>query len=57
MRSVPLTSENLASYDVVLIATDHSCVDYESIASLASLVVDTRNAVTGKNHNKNVVRA
>ena len=31
MRSVPLTPENLASYDVVLIATDHSCLDYEFI--------------------------
>jgi UDP-N-acetyl-D-glucosamine dehydrogenase len=57
MRSTPLTPENLASYDVVLIATDHSCLDYEQIISRASLVVDTRNAVNGKNHNHNVVRA
>lgn len=57
LRSVPLTPENLASYDVVLIATDHSCLDYGSIVSQASLVVDTRNAVKGNNHKHNVVRA
>ena len=57
MRSVPLTPENVASYDVVLIATDHSCLDFDRIASQAALVVDTRNAVNGRNHNNHVVRA
>jgi UDP-N-acetyl-D-glucosamine dehydrogenase len=57
MRSVQLTPQNLATYDVVLIATDHSCLDYESIVSQASLVVDTRNTLNGKNHNHNVIRA
>ncbi|MCL4503287.1 MAG: nucleotide sugar dehydrogenase [Deltaproteobacteria bacterium] len=57
MRSVDLTPENLATYDVVLIATDHSCVDYQNIVSQASLVVDTRNAVNGNGYNHNVVRA
>jgi len=44
MRSVQLTAERLASYDCVLIATDHSSYDYESIVRNAKLVVDTRNA-------------
>jgi UDP-N-acetyl-D-glucosamine dehydrogenase len=44
MRSVDLTPEQLASYDCVLIATDHSSYDYESIVRNATLVVDTRNA-------------
>jgi UDP-N-acetyl-D-glucosamine dehydrogenase len=57
MSSVPLTQGNLASYDVVLIATDHSCLDYESIASHAALVVDTRHAVNGKSNNHKVIRA
>jgi UDP-N-acetyl-D-glucosamine dehydrogenase len=44
MRSVDLSPERLASYDCVLIATDHSSYDYDSIVRGAKLVVDTRNA-------------
>jgi UDP-N-acetyl-D-glucosamine dehydrogenase len=44
MRSVDLTPERLAGYDCVLIATDHSSYDYETIVRHAKLVVDTRNA-------------
>jgi len=44
MRSVELTPERLASYDCVLIATDHSAYDYDAIVRHARLVVDTRNA-------------
>jgi UDP-N-acetyl-D-glucosamine dehydrogenase len=43
-RSVPLDPKTLASYDCVLIATDHSSYDYASIVEAAQLVVDTRNA-------------
>jgi UDP-N-acetyl-D-glucosamine dehydrogenase len=43
-RSVELTAERLASYDCVLIATDHSKYDYDAIVRDAQLVVDTRNA-------------
>jgi UDP-N-acetyl-D-glucosamine dehydrogenase len=54
MKSVPLTPQVLAGYDAVVIATDHSSYDYQSIVDNAALVVDTRNAtrrVTG-NHQK-----
>jgi UDP-N-acetyl-D-glucosamine dehydrogenase len=44
LRSVDLTPDRLASYDCVLIATDHSSYDYDSIVRNAKLVVDTRNA-------------
>ncbi len=44
MRSVELTPENLAAYDCVVIATDHSSCDYSAIVESAQLVVDTRNA-------------
>ena len=44
MRSVDLTPERLAGYDCVLIATDHTAYDYDSIVRHAKLVVDTRNA-------------
>src|ERR1700730_1887828 len=44
MRSVEISPERLASYDCVVIATDHSSYDYEAIVRDARLVVDTRNA-------------
>jgi len=44
MRSVDLSPELLAGYDAVIISTDHSSYDYQSIVDAAQLVVDTRNA-------------
>ncbi len=44
MSSQQPTPEYLLGLDCVLIATDHSAFDYESIVQHASLVVDTRNA-------------
>jgi UDP-N-acetyl-D-glucosamine dehydrogenase len=44
MSSVELTTANLAGYDCVVIATDHSTYDYQAIVEAAQLVVDTRNA-------------
>jgi len=40
--------ETLRKYDCVVIATDHSCYDYEFISRNSSLIVDTRNAINGK---------
>jgi UDP-N-acetyl-D-glucosamine dehydrogenase len=42
MRSVDLTPESLAAYDLVLLATDHDDFPYELIQQHAKLVVDTR---------------
>ena len=44
MKSVPLNPQTLASYDAVVIATDHSSYDYVAIVEAAKLVIDTRNA-------------
>jgi UDP-N-acetyl-D-glucosamine dehydrogenase len=44
MKSVPLSAQTLASYDAVVIATDHTSYDYVAIVDAAKLVVDTRNA-------------
>jgi UDP-N-acetyl-D-glucosamine dehydrogenase len=44
LRSVELAPERLATYDCVLIATDHSGYDYDAIVRSAKLVVDSRNA-------------
>jgi UDP-N-acetyl-D-glucosamine dehydrogenase len=42
-RSQELTPDNLATYDAVLIATDHDEVDYAEIVAHSKIVVDTRN--------------
>ena len=49
MNSTPLTPAltELAMYDCVLIATDHSVYAYKKIVENARLVVDTRNATRG----------
>jgi UDP-N-acetyl-D-glucosamine dehydrogenase len=53
MECAPLDA--LASYDCVLIVTDHSAYDYPRIVREAQLVIDTRNATKGLN-SPNIVR-
>jgi UDP-N-acetyl-D-glucosamine dehydrogenase len=48
LESIPLTAETLAASDVVLLVTDHSCVDYELVLRHAPLVVDTRGVYRGE---------
>ncbi|MEX1183862.1 MAG: nucleotide sugar dehydrogenase [Gemmatimonadota bacterium] len=51
MHGVPLTQDVLENADLVLIATEHSTVDYQFVADHASLILDTRGAtrnITGK---------
>jgi UDP-N-acetyl-D-glucosamine dehydrogenase len=43
-RSVALDTGSIASYDAVLIATDHNNVDYKLVVDNAKVTVDTRNA-------------
>ncbi len=43
MSSTPLTAQNLKSFDVVIITTDHSEVDYDLVRRNAKLIIDTRN--------------
>jgi len=57
MRSVNLTPEKIASYDCVLIATDHSSYDYEALVRDAKLVVDTRNATRKVKQNREKIVA
>jgi UDP-N-acetyl-D-glucosamine dehydrogenase len=44
MRSLELTEQSIGQFDLVLIATDHTTVNYQWIVDHARLVVDTRNA-------------
>ena len=48
LDSVALTSDEVRSADCILIATDHSNVDYRMISKEASRVVDTRNVLNRK---------
>lgn len=41
LRSVKLTSKNIANYDCVLQATDHDVFHYNIIYELAKLIVDS----------------
>jgi UDP-N-acetyl-D-glucosamine dehydrogenase len=58
-RSVDFTDEVIASFDAVLISTDHDQVDYGVLARNARLIIDTRNAMArhGHSHLENVVKA
>ena len=42
LRSQSLTPENIASYDCLLLATDHDDFDYDMIQRNAEVIVDTR---------------
>lgn len=49
IASVPLTDEILSAVDCVIIATDHSAVDYHRVGERARLIIDTRNRLRGSN--------
>lgn len=42
LKSVPLSPESIASYDVLLLATNHKAFNYELIQKHAKLIIDTR---------------
>lgn len=44
-HSVKISPEVVRSYDVILVATDHSNYDWQMIADNAKIIVDTRNAL------------
>lgn len=55
LESVPLTRESIASYDLLLLATNHSAFDYDLIQKHAKLIVDTRGVYP--NHFPNIVKS
>ncbi|MBF0522075.1 MAG: nucleotide sugar dehydrogenase [Candidatus Omnitrophica bacterium] len=54
-ESVVLGPKAVCGYDAVLIAVDHTAVDYDLILKHAQCIFDIRN-VYGKNQNKKVIR-
>jgi UDP-N-acetyl-D-glucosamine dehydrogenase len=53
-QSVPM--EKLNTYDIVIILTDHSIYDYDTIVKQSNLIVDTRNAC-GHIKSKKIIKA
>ncbi len=54
-RSVPLTAEALREFDIVVITTGHTAVDYDLVLREARRIVDTRNAMKGRRDPKIVL--
>jgi UDP-N-acetyl-D-glucosamine dehydrogenase len=44
-KSIEWTKENLSSYDMAVISTDHDAVNIDELVAWVDLIVDTRNAV------------
>ena len=55
LSSVDLDELTIKGYDCIIVATDHSCYDYNFLLKHASLIIDTRNAIKGTH--KKVVKA
>jgi UDP-N-acetyl-D-glucosamine dehydrogenase len=55
MTSKALSAKMLASYDAVVIATDHTAYDYNMIVKNAKLVIDTRNATVKVKQGRNKI--
>ncbi len=50
-KSIELTAEALANFDLVLLSTNHDQIDYQLVADNAEIIVDTRNVfrdISGK---------
>ncbi len=50
LQSVELNADNIASYDCLVLATDHDSFDYELIQSRARLIIDTRGRLSRQNN-------
>jgi UDP-N-acetyl-D-glucosamine dehydrogenase len=55
MESAPITNELLESCTMVVIATDHQCLDYDHIIDKVPHVLDTRNATKNLTRNRDKV--
>lgn len=52
---ISLKETSIPDYDLVIVLTGHSDVDYESVCNQAQIVFDTRNACRKVNDRKNVI--
>lgn len=49
-ESVALTEDVVQAHDIVVILTDHACIDYRWLADQSRLVLDTRGVYQGADH-------
>jgi UDP-N-acetyl-D-glucosamine dehydrogenase len=58
MKSIEWTGSALGSYDAVLIATDHTNIDWQLLVDSARLIIDTRNILKEftNDHGEKIVR-
>jgi nucleotide sugar dehydrogenase len=56
LTSTPLTADSLRAADCVMIITAHTTIDWALVAAHARLVIDTRNALKGRETAGRVVR-
>lgn len=54
-NSIEFTGSEISSNDLVVIITDHKCIDYKFIVENSKLIFDTRNALAGI-EGKNIIR-
>jgi nucleotide sugar dehydrogenase len=52
MECAPLTEELLKESDLVVVTSDHRCIDYPWVVEKANHVLDTRNATKGVTENR-----
>src|SRR5437870_894283 len=45
-QSIPWQRQTIANFDLVLLSTNHACLNYQELADWSSCIVDTRNAMT-----------
>jgi UDP-N-acetyl-D-glucosamine dehydrogenase len=55
LKSIPLSKSNLSKFDCVVIATDHTTLDYKDILRSSKIIFDTRNVYKNSTDRK-VVR-
>lgn len=48
-KSVMRNRETISGFDLALIATKHSSVNYQELSQWSPIIVDTRNAMSGIN--------
>ena len=54
-KSIEWKSELISQYDVALIVTDHSDIDYQELVTSSQFVLDTRNATKNVKENRNKI--
>lgn len=55
LRSVNLTARKIEKFDCVIIAADHSCIDYDLLLKKSRLIFDARNVYRGI-ENKKIIK-